>query len=59
MELSNLLPSEPVAHFIQLRWIIMSPRNEINLANLLLLRVSIGNYEQICNLNALGVNNVQ
>ena len=42
-------PGEPVAELIRFGWVIMSPGNEINLKNIMLLRTSIDNYEKLCN----------
>ena len=42
-------PGEPVAELICFGWVIMSPGNEINLKNIMLLRTSIDNYEKLCN----------
>ena len=40
-------PGEPVAELTRFRWVIMSPRNEIDLNNLMLSRSSIGDYEKL------------
>ena len=52
-------PGEPVAELTQFGWVIISPGNEIDLNNLMLLRKSIDDYENFCNLDVLGVEDVQ
>ena len=52
-------PGEPVTEITQLGWVIMSPGNEINLNDLMLSRTSTDDYEKLCNLDVLGVQDVQ
>ena len=52
-------PGESVTEITQLGWVIMSPGNEINLNDLMLSRTSIDDYEKLCNLDVLGVQDVQ
>ena len=51
-------PGEPVAELARFGWVIMSPGNEIDLNNLMLSRTSIDDYEKLCNLNVLGVQDI-
>ena len=51
-------PGEPVAELTRFRWVIMSPGNEITLNNLMLLRTSMDDYEQRCNLDVLEVQDI-
>ena len=51
-------PGEPVAELTQFGWVIMSPGNKIDLNNLILSRTSIDDYEQLCNLDVLGVQDI-
>ena len=51
-------PGEPVAELTQFGWVIMSPGNEIDLNNLILSRTSIDDYEKLCNLDVLGVQDI-
>ena len=51
-------PGEPVAELVLFGWFIMSPENEIDLNNLMLSRTSIDDYEKLCNLNVLGVQDI-
>ena len=51
-------PGEPVAELTRFRWVIMSPGNEITVNNLMLLRTSMDDYEKLCNLDVLGVQDI-
>ena len=51
-------PGEPVAELTRFGWAIMSPGNEIDLNNLMLSRTSIDDYEKLCNLDVLGVQDI-
>ena len=51
-------PGEPVAELTQFGWVIISPGNEIDLNNLMLSRTSIDDYEKLCNLDVLGVQDI-
>ena len=51
-------PGEPVAELTRFGWIIMSPENEIDLDNLMLSRTSLPDYEKLCNLDVLGVQDI-
>ena len=51
-------PGQPVAELTQFGWVIMSPGNEIDLNNLMLSRTSIDDYEKLCNLVVLGVQDI-
>ena len=51
-------PGEPVVESTRFGWVIMSPGNEIDLNNLTLLRTSRYDYEKLCNLGALGVQDI-
>ncbi|XP_028405750.1 uncharacterized protein LOC114528320 [Dendronephthya gigantea] len=48
-------PGEPVAELTALGWSLMSPGKEMNLSNTYLTRTSFGDYEQLCNLDVLGL----
>ena len=51
-------PGEPVAELTHFGWVIMSPENEIDINNLMLSRTSIDNYEKLCNLDVLRVQDI-
>ena len=51
-------PGKPAAELSRFGWVIMSGGNEISLNNLILLRTSIDAYEEFCNLNVLGVQDI-
>ena len=51
-------PGEPVAELTRFEWFIMTPGNEIDLNNLMLLRTSTDYYEKLCNLDVLGVQDI-
>ena len=48
-------PGEPVAELIPFVWVITSPGNEVDLSNQKLSRTFIDDYENLCNLDILGV----
>ena len=48
-------PGEPVAELTAFGWSMMSPGKEVNLSNTYLTRTSFGDYEQLCNLDVLGL----
>ena len=48
-------PGEPVAELTAFGWSMMSPRKEVNLSNTYLTRTSFGDYEQLCDLDVLGL----
>lgn len=48
-------PGEPVAELIPFGWVITSPGNEVDLSNQKLSRTFIDDYENLCNLDILGV----
>ena len=48
-------PCEPVAELTAFGWSMMSPGKEVNLSNTYLTRTSFGDYEQLCNLDVLGL----
>ena len=51
-------PGEPVAELTRFGWVIMSPGEELDLNNLMLSRTSIDDYEKLCNLDVLGVQDI-
>ena len=51
-------PGEPVAELTRFEWFIMTPGNEIDLNNLMLSRTSTDDYEKLCNLDVLGVQDI-
>ena len=48
-------PGEPIAELTQLGWTIMSPGKEVDLANMLLTQTSVADYEDLCRLDVLGL----
>ena len=48
-------PGEPVADLTKFGWTIMSPRKEVNLNKMLLTQVHRDDYEQLCRLDVLGL----
>jgi hypothetical protein len=48
-------PGEPVAELTKFGWTIMSPGEEVNLNNMLLTQVHRDDYEQLCRLDVLGL----
>ena len=48
-------PVESVAELTAFGWSMMSPGKEVNLSNTYLARTSFGDYEQLCNLDVLGL----
>ena len=48
-------PSEPVAELTSLGWTIMSPGAETNLSSVYLTRSSLTDYEELCSLDVLGL----
>ena len=51
-------PGEAVSELTRFGWVIMSPGNETDLNNLMLSRMSIDDYEKLCNLDVLGVQDI-
>ena len=48
-------PGEPIAEFTSFGWTIMSPGAETNLSSVYLTRSSSSDYEQLCSLDVLGL----
>ena len=48
-------PGEPVAEFTAFGWSMISPGREVSLSNTYITRTSFGDYEQLCNLDVLGL----
>ena len=48
-------PGEPIAKLIYFGWTIMSPGAESNLSSVYLTRSSLTDYEQLCSLDVLGL----
>ena len=48
-------PGEPIAELTQLGWTIMSPGKEVDLTNMLLTQTSVVEYENLCRLDVLGL----
>ena len=48
-------PGEPVAELTSFGWTIMSPGAETNLSSVYLTRSSSADYEQLCSLDVLGL----
>ena len=48
-------PGEPIAELTRLGWTIMSPGNEPDLTNMFLTQTSVTDYEELCRLDVLGL----
>ena len=51
-------PGKPAAELTCFRWVTVSPGNGIDLNNLMLSGTSIDDYEKLCSLDALGVQDI-
>ena len=48
-------PGEPIAELTRLRWVIISPGRELDVTKIMLNRTTTHDYDQLCNLDVLGV----
>ena len=48
-------PGEPVAELTKFGWTIMSPGKEVDISSMLLTQTAAGEYEQLCKLDVLGI----
>ena len=48
-------PGEPVAELTKFGWTIMSPGKEVDISSMLLTQTAAADYEQLCNLDVLGI----
>ena len=48
-------PGEPIAELTRLRWVIISPGRELDVTKIMLTRTTTHDYDQLCNLDVLGV----
>ena len=48
-------PGEPVAELTKFGWTIMSPGKEVDISSMLLTQTAAGDYEQLCKLDVLGI----
>ena len=49
------LPREPIAELTKLGWIILLPGKENSLSNILFTKTSLHDYENLCSLDCLGI----
>ena len=49
------LPREPIAESIKFGWVIASPGQETGVANMLFSETSLHDYETLCSLDCLGI----
>ena len=48
-------PGEPVAELTKFGWTIMSPGKEVDISSMLLTQTAAADYEQLCKLDVLGI----
>ena len=48
-------PGEPIAELTKVGWVVISPGQETSVTKMLLSKTSVHDYENLCNLNVLGV----
>ena len=49
------LPGKLIAELTKFRWVIVSPEQESRVKNMLLSKTSVHNYEKLCSLYCLGI----
>ena len=52
-------PGEPIAELTKLGWVVISPRQETSVTEKLFPKTLVHDYENLCNLDVLGVKDEQ